>query len=154
MSQSRHFEDFHVGERFVTQGRTVGEVEGTLWAMFTGDMNPMHVDEELAREHGLFGGRFPPGLMSVAIASGLKERLGLFQGTGLAMRGQTIVYHAPVLAGDTVHVELHVRNLEPHRRRPAGTVTFAYRIVKQDGTLCVEGDWVMLVAARDGQVSH
>lgn len=146
---AKFFEDFAVGDRFETQGRTVSETEVTLWAMFTGDMNPMHVDDEFAREHSLFGQRFPPGLAIVALASGLKERLGLFVGTGLAMRSHTIVYRSPVLIGDTVRVRLEVRELERSTRRPAGTITFRYEIVKQDDTVAIEGDWAILVASRE-----
>jgi len=145
---ARFFDDLAVGDAFVTQGRTVAEVDGTFWAMFTGDMNPMHVDGPFAREHGLYGGRFPPGLMAVAIASGLNERLGLFVGTGLAMLGQTVRYRTPVLPGDTIRVELVVRDRSPHPRRPAGTVEFGYRIVKDDGSVCVEGEWSILLASR------
>ena len=72
---ARFFEDFSEGDEFVTQGRTLTETDLMSWAMFTGDMNSMHVDEDFASEYGLFGGRFPPGLMAVAIASGLWERL-------------------------------------------------------------------------------
>lgn len=90
---ARYFDDLSPGEVFETHGRTVPDVEDTLWAMYTGDMNPMHVDDDFAKEHGLSGGRFPAGLAIVAIASGLTERLGLFSGTGLAMTGQTIESH-------------------------------------------------------------
>lgn len=146
---AKFFEAFAVGDRFVTQGRTVGETELTVWAMFSGDMNPMHVDEEHARTHGLFGGRFPPGLATVGIASGLVERLGLFAGTGLAILSQSIVYRTPVLVGDTIRVELDVRELKPHPRRPAGFVTFDYRILRQDDAVCVEGEWVWLIAGQE-----
>jgi 3-hydroxybutyryl-CoA dehydratase len=111
-------------------------------------MNPMHVDEVFAREHGIYGGVFPPGLAVVGIASGLNERLGLFAGTGLAMTGQTIRYRRPVLPGDTIRVELEVKALTPHPRRPAGTVEVGYEIVTADGTVCIEGEWGILLAAR------
>jgi acyl dehydratase len=149
--QARHFEDFAPGEEIITQGRTVTETDGVLWAMFTGDMNPMHVDEDLASRQGLFGGRFPPGLMAVAMASGLKERLGLFGGTGLAMLEQTIRYRSPILFGDTIHVRLVVDAVEPHPAKPRGVVRFSYTIAKTDGTICAEGEWVMVVAGRNVQ---
>ena len=145
---ARYFEDLRVGEEFLTQGRTFTSADGLFWAMYTGDMNPMHVDAEFAAEHGVFGGVFPPGLAAVAIASGLNERLGLFAGTGLAMTGQTVRYRKPVLPGDTIKVRLHVLSLTPHPRRPAGTVEFGYQIVKGGGTVCVEGEWGILLARR------
>ncbi|GAC1324140.1 MAG: hypothetical protein NVSMB13_05070 [Mycobacteriales bacterium] len=145
---ARYFDDLAVGEQFVTQGRTFTAADGLFWAMFSGDMNPMHVDNEFATTYGIFGGVFPPGLAAVGIASGLNERLGLFAGTGLAMTGQTIRYRTPVLPGDTIRVLLEVKSLRPHPRRPAGTAEFAYRIVKGDDTLCVEGEWEIVLARR------
>jgi acyl dehydratase len=146
---ARYFEDFSVGEEFLTQGRTISDVELTMWAMFSGDMNPMHVDDVYAREHGLFGGRFPQGLMAVGVASGLYERLGLFVGTGLAMGGQTIRYRKPVLVGDTIYVKLTVSSCVRHPRRPAGTITFTYEIVSDDGRVFIDGEWDILLASQD-----
>ncbi len=148
-ASARFFEDFAVGETIVTQGRTITETDGSLWAMFTGDMNPMHVDDDYARQYGVFGGRFPPGLMAVAIASGLKERLGLFAGTGLAMLEQTIRYHSPVLFGDTIRVTLKVESVTRHPGKQRGVVDFRYELHKNDDTVAVEGVWRMLIAARD-----
>jgi len=145
---ARYFEDFSPGDEFVTQGRTISDVENTMWAMFTGDMNPMHVDDEYAREFGLFEGRFPAGLMLVGIASGLTERLGMFSGTGLAMIDQTIVYHRAVQLGDTVRVRLRVVECTPSRSRPAGRVRFEYSVIKHDDELCISGEQTILLASR------
>jgi acyl dehydratase len=145
---AKYFDDLTVGDQFRTQGRTFTATDGLLWAMYTGDMNPMHVDEEFAKEHGIFGGVFPPGLAIVGIASGLNERLGLFNGTGLAMTEQTIRYRKAVLPGDTISVILEVKDLKPHPKRPMGTATFGYQIVKSDGTLCIEGEWGIVLANR------
>ena len=145
---ARYFEDFTPGAVFTTQGRTIGEADLTLWTMYTGDMNPMHVDDEYAKEHGLFGGRFPAGLMIVAIAAGLQERLGLFAGTGLAITSQTIDYHEAVLLGDTVRERLTVRDCVRSRSRSAGRVDFGYEIMRQDGVVCVSGTVGFFVRAR------
>ena len=145
---ARYFEDFSPGDQFDTQGRTISDVENTMWTMFTGDMNPMHVDNEYARENGLFGGRFPAGLSVVAVASGLTERLGLFAGTGLAMTGQSIQYHQAVLIGDTIRVRLTARECTPSRSKPAGRVVFDYEILKQDDMVCISGDCTYFLASR------
>lgn len=146
---AKHFEEFAPGDVFVTQGRTIGEADLTFWTMYTGDMNPMHVDDVYAAEHGLFGGRFPAGLMIVAVAAGLQERLGLFNGTGLAMTGQTIQYHQAVLLGDTIHQRMTVRECVPSRSRPAGRVLFDYEIIRQDDTVCVSGTVGFYLLGRD-----
>lgn len=147
---ARYFEDFKLGERFVSQGRTITQADGLLWAMYTGDMNPMHVDHEFAAKHALFGGAFPPGLMAVAIAQGLNERLGLAAGTGLAILEHSIRYKTAVLFGDTIHLELVVTALKRHATKPRGTVHYSYQVLKGDGTVAVVGEWVWLFAARHG----
>jgi acyl dehydratase len=143
---ARFFDDFTEGEEFVTQGRTITQNDGLFWAMFTGDMNPMHVDEDFASRYGLFGGRFPPGLMAVAIVSGLEERLGLTAGTGLAMIEQTIRYKTPVLFGDTIHAKIRIQKKEAHPKKPRGKIYFHYEILKGNEELAIEGEWVMLVS--------
>lgn len=145
---ARFLEDFTVGEKFVTQGRTVTEADGLFWAMYSGDMNPMHVDYDYAARHGLFGGAFPPGLASIAIASGLMERLGLSAGTGLAIIEQTIRYKAPVLFGDTIRLALEVIEVRPHAVKPQGKVLFAYQILRGQDETVIEGEWRWLFASR------
>jgi acyl dehydratase len=149
---AKYFEQFAPGDVFVTQGRTIGEADLTFWTMYTGDMNPMHVDDVYAREHGLFGGRFPAGLMIVAIASGLQERLGMFAGTGLAMTGQTIEYVQAALLGDTIRERMTVTECIPSRKRPAGRVLFDYEIIRQDDTVCVRGTVGYFVLGRGDSV--
>jgi len=145
---AKWYEDFAVGDRFVTTGRTITETDAVFWAMFTGDMSPGHVDDEFAKEFGLYGGKFPPGLAAVAIASGLKERLGILSGTGLSVTEQTIRFKSPALIGDTIHAELTVQAVSPHPSQPRGRVTMRYEVLKADGTLVAEGEWGLVVAAR------
>lgn len=144
----RFLEDFTVGEKIVTQGRTVTAADGLFWAMFSGDMNPMHVDYDYAAKHGIFGGAFPPGLASIGIASGLMERLGLSAGTGLAIIEQTIRYKAPVLFGDTIRLALEVLEVQPHAVKPQGKVLFAYAILRGEDETVIEGEWRWLFASR------
>lgn len=150
---ARFFDDFRVGERIITQGRTMTQADGLFWSMYSGDMNPMHVDYAYAARHGLFGGAFPPGLASVALASGLIERLGIAAGTGLAILEQTIRYKTPVLFGETIHLELEVTSLKAHATQPRGKVGFAYQIIKDDGSVAIEGEWLWLFAARGTPVA-
>lgn len=43
---SKLFDDFQVGDEFVTYGRTVTEADVAHFAGVTGDINPLHLDEE------------------------------------------------------------------------------------------------------------
>jgi acyl dehydratase len=147
---AKYFEDFAPGDEFLTQGRTIGAADNTIWTMFSGDMNPMHVDDEYAREHGLFGGVFPAGLMVVAVASGLQERLGLFNGTGLAMLNQSIDYHKAVLLNDTIRERMTVEECVKSKSRAAGRVTFRYEIIRQNDDVCVSGNVTYYLLGKEG----
>lgn len=149
---AKYFEDFKVGDSFTTQGRTFTKADGLFWSMYSGDMNPMHVDDDFAQKYGIFGGIFPPGLAVVGIASGLNERLGLFSGTGLAMTKQTINYRKAVLPEETIHNVLTVLSLRAHATKPTGTVEFGYEIKKSDGTVAIDGSWEIYLATRKYQV--
>jgi acyl dehydratase len=143
----RWFDDFAIGDRIVTQRRTIVEADGAAWAGLTGDFHPLHVDAEAAAGN-LFGARFPAGLMSVAIASGLTERLGLFHGSALAVREQTVRYHAPIRFGDTIRVEMEVAELRPRPEKSGGVLVLHYAIVKDGDTRCADGELVLLMASR------
>jgi acyl dehydratase len=145
---AKYFEDFNLGDCVVTQGRTVTQADGLFWSMFSGDMNPMHVDYDYANRHGIYGTAFPAGLVVVAIASGLLERTGFSAGTGLAITEQTVRYKTPVLFGETIRLELQISELRPSRHHPRGTVCFDYQIIKTDGVVCVEGEWKWIFASR------
>jgi acyl dehydratase len=145
---ARWFEDFTEGDVFVTQGRTVTETDSMLFAMFSGDMNPIHVDEEFARANSPFGGRIPQGMAILSIASGLQERLGLFAGTGRGLLDQTIRYRRAVQLGDTISVRLTVREKTDREDRDWGRLLLGYEIVRGDGTVTIDGTQTVLVANR------
>jgi len=49
------YEDFVVGDEFVTPARTVTEADVTMFAALSGDYNRLHTDAEYAAQ-GPFGG--------------------------------------------------------------------------------------------------
>ena len=73
---------------------------------------------------------------------------GIFEGTTLALMEQVFRYKAPVFFGDTIHLRLTVDQLKPSSKGGKGVVTFKSEVVKQDGTVVVEGHWVVLIRDR------
>ena len=73
-----YFDDFALGERFRSPGRTLGDAHFLMFAGLTGDNHPIHYDEEYARQTR-FGGRVAHGLLVMAMtavgASPLSPRL-------------------------------------------------------------------------------
>jgi acyl dehydratase len=145
---ARWLEDFRLGETIVTQGRTITETDGAIWAGLSGDLHPLHVDAEAAAATGMFGERFPPGLMTIAIASGLKERLGMFHGTALAVLAQSVRYREPVLFGDTIRVSMRVDAIDPRPDKHRGKLTLYYEVMKGESTVCSEGELSLIMLMR------
>lgn len=149
---ARWFEDFRVGQTYLTQGRTLNDTDAAVWAMFTGDMHPLHVDEVAASSYGLYGGRFPPGLMGIAVASGLWERLGILHGTGLFVSELTIRYREPMLVGRTIAFRASVAELRPQPEKERGLVVFDHAVVGDGDVVCAEGRLVVGVSTRPAVV--
>lgn len=135
---TRFFEDFRVGEEFVTHGRTLTEADVANFAGVTGDINPLHMDEEYARKTR-FGRRVPHGQLIFALALGLAERVmaPLFQESIIAFYGvDNMRFIQPVFVGDTITLRRRVEGAEP-RDDASGLITFADQVVNQAGRLCL-----------------
>ena len=75
-----HFEDVEVGFRFETASRTVTEADLVAFAGVSGDFNPLHTDAVFAART-MYGERIAHGALVLSLATGLRQRAGLFDGT-------------------------------------------------------------------------
>ena len=88
--------------------RTVSEKDVQLFGEATGDMNPVHFDEEFAKKT-IFRGRVAHGALSIGFISGL---LGTqLPGDGSIFLSASIVFKLPVRIGDTVTTTATVREV-------------------------------------------
>jgi len=143
----RYFEELQVGECYESPRRTITEADLTIFAGFSGDYNPMHTDEEFAKATP-FKTRILHGPAGLAIATGLESRLGLKDGTALAMLGLTWEFQAPVKVHDTIRVVERVKAKRETSKPDRGIVTFAVEVVNQDGVVCQSGDWKVMMKRR------
>ena len=70
------FEEFEVGQRIHSAGRTVTESDIVNFAGLSGDFNRIHTDAEFSGET-TFGQRVAHGLLGLSIASGLAVQTGM-----------------------------------------------------------------------------
>ncbi len=138
------FDQFELGQTFSTASRTVTEADVVAFAGLSGDFNPLHTDETFARTTP-FGGRIAHGMLGAAIATGLANQLGVFEGTTLALLTQTIRYTGVIRFGDTIHLELKVAEKKETSRPDRGVVTFDTAVVNQDEKTVIEGQWVLMM---------
>ena len=77
--RGRHFEEFTVGEAFTTAARTVTEGAVDSFAGLSGEFNPLHTDEESARQSAMKG-RIAHGMLVLAVADRRGQPAGNLRG--------------------------------------------------------------------------
>ncbi len=142
-----YFEEFQIGDRVVSAGRTVTEADIVNFAALSGDYNQIHTDAEFSKTTP-FGQRVAHGLLVLSIASGLVNQLGLLEGTVIAFRDLTWKFSKPVFIGDTVHVVSTVVELKPLARLGGGSVVLKLQVVKQRDEVVASGKWNALMASK------
>ena len=125
----KYFEDFSIGEKFETRGRTITEADIVNFAAFSGDWYPLHVDVEFAKTTP-FGERIAHGLLVLSATSGL---MPLSDMAILAFYGMDRVrFTAPTKIGDTLHVQLEVLE-KRDKGELGGVVTLRSNVKNQRG---------------------
>lgn len=107
----RKFEgDVKPGYKF-EYSKKISEVDVELFGLISGDLNPVHFDEEFASKTK-FGGRVVHGMLTTSFVSAAVARL-----TGIVVLLETYFrYKAPVRIGDEVRVEGTVAEVDEKRR--------------------------------------
>jgi len=142
-----YLEDFEIGKEYVSPGRTVTEADVVNFAGLSGDFNPMHVDEEYARQ-GLFGKRIAHGALGFIISTGLSNQMGIYEGTTIAFLECTVKYPAPLCIGDTVHVEVTPTEARRSSKPGRGILKQSLRLVNQNGVTVMESEQVLMMKSR------
>ena len=129
--ENRTFDEMKVGDTAsITRTLTYRDIE--LFAIVSGDVNPVHLDEDFAQSsrfhkivaHGMWGG----ALISAVLGTQLP-------GPGAIYLGQSLRFRHPVGLGDTLTVTVRVaeKNAEKHR------VTLECQATNQHGEVVISG---------------
>jgi acyl dehydratase len=132
------FEEHAIGQKFATLGRTVSETDIVTFVNLAGFNEPLFMDMEYVARESVFKGRPAPGALTFALSEGLIMQTGLIHGTGMAYLGGEIRIVAPVLAGDTIRVEVEVADKRETKKPDRGIVTYQHRVVNQRGETVLE----------------
>ena len=142
--RGRTFDQFEPDEVISTARRTITEADIVNFAGLAGDFNPLHIDEEFAKETP-FRTRIAHGMLVASVATGLANQLGVFEGTTIALMEQVIRYRGAVLPGDTIHLELRVADKKESSKPDRGVITFETTVKNQRDDVVVGGQWVLLM---------
>ena len=148
--EREYFEDCHLGDRLVTQGRTITEADIVLFAAFSGDWNPIHTDKEAAKTSE-FGERIAHGMLTFVVGVGLLFRHaenGILPKSILAFVGlEKIRFIAPVKISDTVYSEIEIVEMIKMRKQN-GILVLRCRIKNQHDQTVIKGRLRLMVACR------
>lgn len=130
--ENRTFDEIEIGES-ASITRTLTRQDIQLFAIMSGDISPIHVDEEYAKSdmfhkiiaHGMWGG----ALISTLLGTKLP-------GPGAIYLGQTLHFRRPVAPGDTITVTATATAKNPEKHR----ITFACQCTNQNGEVVINGE--------------
>lgn len=145
--QGLYFEDFHVGDRFETPGRTVTDADISAYAGLSADYNPIHLDENYAKQT-IYGGRIAHGMLTLTIGLGAFMRLGTWVGTGMGLLGVNAKFLRPVKAGDTLVTLADVTDVRSTSKPDRGVITFQVNIMNQSGETVCQIDYKHMVRKK------
>jgi len=127
----RYFDDFAVGDRFVSDGKTLSEAE-ILDFGFRYDPQPIHMDT-VAAEASQYGGLIASGFQTLVIGFRLMWQTNLFNACSMGSPGMDEVrWLKPVRPGDTLKTTCEVLETRPSASKPdRGIARIKYTISNQ-----------------------
>jgi 3-hydroxybutyryl-CoA dehydratase len=136
--EKEYFEDYTVGEKFITPARTITETDIGMFAALTGDWHELHTNVEYAKNTP-FGERIAHGMLVLVVGSALSLRLGnnvTLPKSFIAFYGmEKVRFVHPTKIGDTIHCESEVIELI-NKDDKRGVMVSEARIKNQRGEDC------------------
>ena len=117
------------------RSRAVTSRDIELFTEISGDRNPLHYDEEIARATRFGGIVVQGGVTSAILNAVVAEDL---PGPGTVFLEVNWSFKAPVRPGDTITGEVEVTKVRPDKP----ITELQTRVTRDDGTLVLEGDAV------------
>lgn len=128
--KGKTIKELKVGDK-ASMAKTITEGDVYLFAGITGDQNPAHINEEIAK-NTMFKGRIAHGMLSAGLISAV---LGMhLPGPGTIYMGQNLKFLAPVRFGDTITAEAEVIEIIKEK-----IVKIKTTCINQSGVVVVEG---------------
>ena len=148
MRPTRYFDDYALGDRFITDSVTVTEGQILRFAREY-DTQLFHTNLEAAGA-GPFGGVIASGFQTINLSFALFFKLQLVQPVAMGGAGiDGLRWLKPLRAGDTIHVDCEVIDLTPSASRPdRGTVRMRHDTYNQDGDRIMTLECLHILQAR------
>lgn len=110
---NKTYSEINIGDK-AHYTKCLSEEDVLLFARVSGDVNPVHLDEDFAKSTP-FGGRIAHGIWSASLVSAaIATEL---PGPGSIYLGQNLQFKRPVFINDTLTVELEIKEKIDKRQR-------------------------------------
>jgi len=136
--RGNYFEDFEIGQEFVSPARTITSTDIVNFACLSGDFNEVHTNFEYCKTTQ-FGEPIAHGPLVYAVMGGLQYASGINDGTLIALlQIDAWKMLGAVKHGDTIRLHSRVLEKKESSKPDRGVVTFERKCVKQDGSVAQE----------------
>ena len=143
-----YYEDFKVGDKFVTPAKTITEGAITMMVGLGGFTVPLFTDEEYAKTT-IYKGLIAPGRMTLYMMGGLSEQLGIFHGTVVGLVGiDKVRMKNPLRAGDTIKVEMEITGMRETKNPRHGIIVHKETCLNQRGEILLEDEVTHLMLRK------
>ena len=147
-----YYEDFEVGQKFISPSRTITDGMATMLIDIGGFTAPQFNDEISAKKTPL-GWRALPGRMIFALMGGLVERMGILHspGPGILVGADKLKWKAPLRVGDTIYLEFETTEMRKTSNPKWGLVKDKEILKNQKGEVICEVEITHLYTYRPKQ---
>jgi acyl dehydratase len=146
IKQSLYYDDFHLGQTFVTKARTITEADVVNFAALSWDHNRLHTDAQYA-SRSPYGKRIAHGLLGTVAHTGLAYQLT--EESLIALLEMTWQFKQPIFIGDTIRVEQRVKEMRPAGAGDKGILTFEKNVLNQKGDIVQTGTTTILLKNKE-----
>lgn len=141
------FDQWEIGEEFITGARTITETDIVNFAGLSGDWSATHTNDEYGKST-IFGTRIAYGNVTFIVSTGLMAQTLVFEGTTVAMMDMQISYQEPVRFQDTIYCKFSAVEKRPTHNPNQGLVTFKVFVYNQKDEQVAEERLVYLISTQ------
>lgn len=146
MSKSIYYEDYTIGTKRETTGRTITETDIVLHAGQTGDFFPHHMDAEWCKTTE-FKQRIAHGTLIFSVGIGMTA--DQINPVAFSYGYDRLRFIKPVFIGDTIKVNVSIKEKRDHpRRQNYGFVVELVEVFNQNSEIVLACEHLLLVEKK------
>lgn len=147
----KYYEDFQIGQKFKTLGRTLTETDIVNFIALSGIYIQLFINMEYVKKETVFKQRVVPALLTLAAAVGLADRTN-WHGDAIAslISLDKLVTPRPLVCDETIHVDFEIVDVRPTKNPNLGIVIERWVVKNQKDESVMQYDMTHLMHRKPG----